>query len=162
MDANYLANSRKELDESISKAALTMAIGIVVERVSRLSSDDRRDLHDLVKGLSEADQPDEVEAIRVAMREILEQAPSGVHGMKREDPGALPEKLQRWMDHAAQRVRKARKAADLTQVQLAKKSGLPQSHISRIESGKLSPSRATLDKIAKALAKPLRDFDPTA
>jgi transcriptional regulator with XRE-family HTH domain len=49
--------------------------------------------------------------------------------------------------------------AQLTQEQLAAKSGLPQSHISRIENAKHSPSLATLQKIAAALGVPVERFD---
>ena len=51
--------------------------------------------------------------------------------------------------------------AELTQVELAEKSGIPQSHISRLESNKHSPSRATLKRIAKALKVDLSELDPT-
>jgi transcriptional regulator with XRE-family HTH domain len=52
--------------------------------------------------------------------------------------------------------------AGWTQEQLAAESGLPQSHISRLEAGKHSPSRATLEKIAKALGVDVAVFDPSA
>ena len=42
---------------------------------------------------------------------------------------------------------------DLTQKELAEKSGVRQSNISRIEKGQAVPSLVTLDKIAKALGK---------
>ena len=50
----------------------------------------------------------------------------------------------------------------VTQEQLAAKAGLPQSHISRLEGAKHSPSRATLEKIAAALEVPLSCLDPSA
>jgi DNA-binding XRE family transcriptional regulator len=162
MDTSELITVRKEQDVSIGEAALTMAIGIIVERVSRLPVDDRQDLYDLVKGLAEAKDPEEVEAIRVAMREILEQSRSGVHGMNLDQPASRTEKLQKWIAYVANKVQEKRKAAGLTQIELADKSGLPQSHISRIESAKLSPSRTTLEKIAKALNWSISELDPSA
>lgn len=160
MQHTEIVAAEKEQDFSLNKAAVTMAIAIVVERVSRLPANDRQDLYDLVKGLAHAKDPEEVEAICVAMKEILEQAPSGVRAF--EGAGRRNDKLQRWVDHAARKVEELRKAAGLTQVELAEKSGLPQSHISRIESAKLSPSRATLEKIAKALNLAISDMDPSA
>jgi ribosome-binding protein aMBF1 (putative translation factor) len=152
----------KEKEVSVGNAAMTMAIGIIVERVSRLSQDDQNDLYELVKGLREAKEPEDVEAIRVAMGEILDQEPCGLQVSSLLQQTGRPEKLQRWVDFIAEKVQKVRKETGLTQIELAAKSGLPQSHISRIESAKLSPSQATLTKIAHALGKQLSDLDPSA
>jgi DNA-binding XRE family transcriptional regulator len=151
-----------EHETPIGEAALTMAIGIIVERVGRLPLEDRRDLYELVKGLAQANDREELESIMTAMREILEQPAGGVKKMEFKHVGRRTEKLQRWVRHAAYRVEELRKEAGLTQSELAEKSGLPQSHISRIESAKLSPSRATLDKIAKALGIRISEIDPSA
>jgi DNA-binding XRE family transcriptional regulator len=146
-------------ETGVGEAALTMAIGIVVERVRRLSSEDQKDLYKLVKLLSSAKDADEVEAISAAMVEILDQDPCDLVPMNLP---ARPDKLQRWVGYVAGKVRQLRDQAGLTQVELAKKSGLPQSHISRIEAAKLSPSQATLEKIGKAMNRPLSDIDPSA
>ena len=159
---NQIVKVRKELDVSVGDAALTMAIGIVVERVSRLPPEDQQELYELVKGLGGVKDPEEIEAIRVAMREILDQEPSGLRALDQVRPEDRPEKLQKWVDFIGRKVEQLRKAAGLTQSELSEKSGLPQSHISRIESGKLSPSRATIEKIAASLGKLLSDFDPCA
>ena len=59
-----------------------------------------------------------------------------------------------------------RKRSNLTQAQLAKRAGVPQSHIANIEKGKMTPRLDTLDKILKALfcnmlvvPKPTGDLD---
>ena len=70
-----------------------------------------------------------------------------------------PEGYKNWVQVVSKRVSDARKKAKLTQDQLAVKTGLPQSHISRIEGAKLSPSNATLEKIAAALNLPVDHFD---
>ena len=49
----------------------------------------------------------------------------------------------------------ARNAADLTQKQLAQRSGVSQSNISKIENGNYQPSLSTLKRIAGALGKRL-------
>ncbi|MFZ2058329.1 MAG: helix-turn-helix transcriptional regulator [Acidimicrobiales bacterium] len=49
-----------------------------------------------------------------------------------------------------------REKHNLTQVELAEKAGLPQAQISRIERGVVSPTSATLGKIAEALGADLR------
>ena len=48
--------------------------------------------------------------------------------------------------------------AGMTQAQLAQKTGIPQSNISRIESGKYNPTIKSLRKIAAGLDKKL-DID---
>ena len=50
---------------------------------------------------------------------------------------------------------KARREAGLTQKELAERTGLQQSNISRIENGNGNPSLETLNKIAQGLGKKL-------
>ncbi len=56
----------------------------------------------------------------------------------------------------AHQVIELREKHHLTQVELAEKTGLPQAQISRIERGVVSPTSATLAKIAGALDADLR------
>jgi DNA-binding XRE family transcriptional regulator len=148
--------------EDIAHEALTMALAILVERIKRLSDDDRNDLFKLVMELPKADSSDELTSITVAMREILEQAPVRVQAMD-QSPGSQPGAgLQKWIDYVSDRIRAARKRIGMTQEELADKSGLPQSHISRLENGQHSPSRVTLEKIAAALGVQLTELDPSA
>lgn len=49
----------------------------------------------------------------------------------------------------------ARLASNMTQKELAEKSGIRQSNISRIESGNCSPTIATLQALAKGMEKKL-------
>ena len=50
----------------------------------------------------------------------------------------------------------ARIDADMTQAELAKKSGIRQSNISRIESGAVLPRLDTLETLARAMGKQLK------
>jgi len=52
-------------------------------------------------------------------------------------------------------ILEVRKDQNLTQKELAEKSGVKQSNISRIETGSASPTVATLQKIAKGVGKTL-------
>ena len=147
--------------EGVRHAALTMAVGIVVDRIQRLSQEDRNDLYELMKDLLTAKTCEDLESISTAMMEILDQDCGHVLRveMTEEQPGAG---LQRWLDYVSKQIRHLRETAGLTQEELAEKSGLPQSHISRLENAKHSPSRVTLEKIAKALGVPVAEFDPSA
>ena len=65
-----------------------------------------------------------------------------------------PEFLEAYLENAVA-VLKAREAAGLTQRDLAKKSGVPQSTIARIEKG-ANTSLSTMCKIAFALDKQVK------
>jgi DNA-binding XRE family transcriptional regulator len=147
--------------DGITHQALTMALGIVAERVQRLPKDDRDDLYQLVKDLRDANDPEDRESIIVAMQEILEQAPLRLRTLEdtEREPG---EGLKTWMGQVSETMRALRKRANMTHEQLAERSGLPQSHISRLENGQHSPSRATLERIAAALGVQVSTFDPSA
>lgn len=51
----------------------------------------------------------------------------------------------------AETIRALRASFHMTQTQLAKRAGLPQSHLARVESGKVDPQLNTLRKIMSAL-----------
>jgi DNA-binding XRE family transcriptional regulator len=145
--------------------ALTMALSILVDRIRSLPKDDLQDLYDLAKELSAAATSEEVDSIIVAIREILEQAPIRVRPMDLsadEDDSQAGPVLKKWLDHVSERVRTLRSEAGLTPSQLAAKSGLSESLIERVEKGQQSPSRATIEKIARALRQPLGAIDPSA
>jgi DNA-binding XRE family transcriptional regulator len=162
MPTKELRGPSESPSSDLHHEALTMAIGILLDRIQRLPQSDLDDLFELLQGLSSADS-EEVESAVITMREILEQGPSQVRRMDTpSDSSQHRPGLRKWIDYISKRIAQARSAAKLTQAELAQKSGLPQSHISRLESGKHSPSRATIEKIAKALGLPVETFDPSA
>jgi len=57
------------------------------------------------------------------------------------------------------KLREARKNAKLTQVQLAKRSGMTSKHISELERGVKKPSFAAAQALAKALGITIADFN---
>lgn len=87
-----------------------------------------RTLSDYLSGSKRANGPEVVEA-----RAVFEQA----YGIARQ-------------------VIELREKHQLTQVELAEKTGVPQAQISRIERGVISPTSATLARIAEALEADLR------
>ena len=56
----------------------------------------------------------------------------------------------------ARQIVELREKHGLTQVQLSEATGIPQAQISKIERGVISPTSATLAKIAEALESDLR------
>lgn len=154
-----LAEVRK-LD--VESQTLALAVTVLHDRLGRLRKEDTDDVFELFRSLREAGTDEERADIVDTILEIMEQAPLTVERLPSGDSAeARPEGLQGWIDFASRKVREARKKAKLTQEELAEKSGLQQSHISRIENGKHSPSPYTLEKIATGLGIPVRDFDPS-
>lgn len=125
----------------------------------QLTSDDTRDictlLPDLISGDDEARQ-----SAADAIDEILH-GPS-LKLIPFEDLDGSDDDLAPWLNWISHRIREAREAAGLTQEEFSQQSGLPQSHISRLEQGKHSPTAKTLEKIATALNLPHSHFDPSA
>jgi DNA-binding XRE family transcriptional regulator len=65
-----------------------------------------------------------------------------------------------WNETVGNRLRDFREAQGLTQTQLARRAGLLQSHISRLENGENSFTERSLNKIAKALGIRPEQIDP--
>ncbi len=143
---------------NIGHELIAMALMVVMERICRLPSEDRDELFVLCQEIPKAESAAELDEIREVMIEILDRRPGTVEVLRLNDQPA-PEKLERWKHYVGGRVKELREAAGLTQEELSKRTGLPQSHISRIETAKHSPSRLTIEKIAKALRKTVADFD---
>lgn len=144
---------------SPEEKAIALAVSVVMDRIMHLSKEERDDLFALVKELACATTDEDRFGICDTMVEILDGRSVSVESADLSDASAPPERLQKWVDWVSKRIRDARTEAGLTQEQLAAKTGLPQSHISRIENAKHSPARATIEKIAKALDKPVTFFD---
>jgi DNA-binding XRE family transcriptional regulator len=156
----------EELDGPIDSAAsnpghdaLTMAFAVILDRMQRLNPSDRDELFALVKVLPRA-EPREMEWCVVAMREILEQGRSPTRRLDcRSEPNSPRSFRSPWTSFVSKQIARERAAAGLTQSKLAKKAGMLQGHISKLESGRHKPSYLTMFKIAKALDKPLSVFD---
>jgi DNA-binding XRE family transcriptional regulator len=139
------------------EAALTMAVAVLVERIRGLPKEDKADLFELSRVLFSAENEEDIQSAAAAFQEILDQKNATVVPFAAEE---APKHLDNWLSDVSQRIKAAREAAGLTQEALEQATGLPQSHISRLENGVHSPSSVTLEKIAKATNKPLSFFDP--
>ena len=146
--------------QEIQERAMTMALATLLERVRSLSKEDQTDLYDLMKEIVGAETDEEWQEAASGMLEILDQEPVSLAEMDCVDKTGSG--LKKWLDFVSEKIRQLRLNAGFSQVQLAERSGLPQSHISRLESGKHSPSRITLEKISKALSVELSELDPSA
>lgn len=152
------AKQQQEQSVDLGEAALTMAIAVLVERISSLPREDREDLFKLSKVLFAAESPEESRSAQRAFREILDQSKGKTVAFCSEDEASG---MKGWIAFISGRIREARESAGLTQEALEAVTGLPQSHISRLENGVHSPSSTTLQKIANATGKPMTFFDPS-
>jgi len=80
-----------------------------------------------------------------------------------EVPGIDAQALEAWpnretVENIGQRVRQLRESRRMTQSQLQSLSHVSRSYLSRIESGQMTPSLGTLEKISEALGVGLNRF----
>ena len=78
-------------------------------------------------------------------------------------PGDDRQLLESWpnrdtVENIGQRIRQLRESRSMTQSQLQARSRVSRSYLSRIESGQMTPSLGTLEKIAEALSVGLNRF----
>ncbi|MBI3404459.1 MAG: helix-turn-helix transcriptional regulator [Acidobacteria bacterium] len=78
-------------------------------------------------------------------------------------PGDDRQLLEDWhnsdtVEHIGERIRQLRESRGMTQSQLQSSSKVSRSYLSRIESGQMTPSLGTLEKISEALSVGLSRF----
>jgi len=139
-----------------------LALSILTERISSLPKVDRDELFELLQEWRKADGQEDQKSIHRAMEEILAQNPVSAKPMHLGEEKPMSRGLKSWSKHVGQKIKQLRESAQLTQVQLAEKAGLPQSHVSRLENAEHSATHLTLEKIAKALGVHVGEIDPCA
>lgn len=144
----------------LESQVIALALPVILDRINRLTKEDRDSLLELVRELPNIKSKEDMAETVATMREIIEQRPGAAVQMDISDDSSRPANLAKWLDYVSRKIRDTRAEVGMTQEQLSEKSGLPQSHISRIETGKLSPAHRTLERIAQALGKPVTIFDP--
>src|SRR5438874_1301864 len=83
--------------------AVTMALGVLVQRIQSLPHEDQVELYELVKEMRHAKEYEEVNSIVVAMREVLDQKPVRLNRIHEGD--AEPKDgLQKWMDYVSAKI----------------------------------------------------------
>lgn len=162
MTTNALQQSMSELDPAQQR--MTLALGIVLDRIQKLSREDCDDLFALVTDYRQATSNEDRTAADAGIMEILEQEDVSVQvkTLTVDGNASTPPNLTKWLDWVSRKIHALREKAGLSQVELADRTGLPQSHISRLENGKHSPSRYTLEKLAEAMGVDVAEFDPSA
>ncbi len=143
-----------------TKAAV-MALSILIDRIGQLPTTDRNSLFELLQEWRTVTDEAERMIIESAMQEIIA-CPDVTATRIDPTPPPLEGGRKAWAIHIGKQIRMVREQRGLTQTVLAENSGIPQSHLSRLENGEHSANRATLEKIARALDMNLVQWDPNA
>ncbi|WP_428939680.1 helix-turn-helix domain-containing protein [Fontivita pretiosa] len=78
----------------------------------------------------------------------------------KEITAQVRQKLRLYQAKVGTAIRRRRESMNLTQAELARKTGIPQSHISRLEKGLHRATWRTMRRIAKALRTRANQLDP--
>ena len=132
-----------------------LAHSIVLDQVDWLSPADYGHYLRLQEARRTTTRRVKLDALERVVREILTQTPVAAVPL----PLSGPRKV--WAEVVGREIRRRRDEAGFTQTQLAERTGIPQSHISRLENAEHSANRYTLEKIAVALGVTVSELDPT-
>ncbi len=69
-------------------------------------------------------------------------------------------KVDNYREQVGNAIRRRREKLNMTQEELAKLAGIPQSHVSRLEQGRHAPTHITVKRLAKALKTRPAKLDP--
>ncbi|SFI16806.1 helix-turn-helix domain-containing protein [Planctomicrobium piriforme] len=139
--------------------SFALAVAVLREQIADLPKQIQGDLFELLPDLLGGDAEEQASALQ-AVNEILEDKAGKI--VQYALPAENGPELGNWLQFIGKTIRTERESAGLTQMELAKKAGIPQPHLSRIENGQHSPTAMTREKLAKALNIPLSKFDPSA
>jgi DNA-binding transcriptional regulator YiaG len=132
----------------------------VTRRLKGLGKEDWEAIVELAQLIQSATDKDKSEIID-AFREIV--FPQTVFdGLDNEEPteAEARKKLDAYRQKVGQEIRKRRMKLRMTQEELARQVAIPQSHVSRLESGKHAPTHVTMERLAKALKTRPKYLDP--
>lgn len=160
--------SVSQMDEikglSRDQATIALAISVLTDRIARLDNEDREAVWKIARCMSECESDEDFNEASDALLEVLDQNPIRTEELElgqSDKPEGAKDELMKWKRFIGKKVSELRKERGLTQVELADLAELPQSHISRIENSRLSPSCVTIKKIADALGIDPSEIDPS-
>src|SRR5262245_39487003 len=109
---------------------VAMAWNVIRARIEGLPQDDQNELFELAMEIPKAESVEDRQSIWLAMREIVAQRPVKVRKLPPSGAPLAP-RSKAWAEYIGKKINDLRKKRNWTQAELAKASGLPQSHISR-------------------------------
>jgi DNA-binding XRE family transcriptional regulator len=156
-----LTEERQSTGESSLDAiqSVALAVSILASRFRRLPLEDREILLELLQHWFKTDDQEEQESALRAVEELLAQGPIVAHPVALTSESKLSRRRKTWTEKVGRKIRALREQASLNQADLAGRTGLTQSHISRLENAEHSPTYLTLTKIATALGVDVEVFE---
>ncbi len=136
------------------------AVTLFIEQIANLDSDVKDDLIQVFMDVGSCPTQEELQEVEQTIRELIFPQAYGNLIVGQAGNANESSNLRKWTEQIGGRIKALRKEKGMNQEQLAKASGLPQSHISRLENGQHSPSHKTISALAKALGVTTRDLDP--
>lgn len=162
-EVSVVAATEQSREVIFSPAELEPEHMIVAFLVHRMRSMPKEALADLIEAghelLSCSSREDAREIVQT-MREIL--FPETIGAIRAPEELDRPDSLRSRAIYIGCKIKEEREKAGITQEDLAKATGMTQSHVSRLETGQHSPAWRTIEKIAEALKIEARQLDPTA
>ena len=151
---------------TVAKRAGAATKGAVNEfelRIAKLPKKQRTELAELGQLLaSESSERERLEIVRTMWEllfpERLEE--KLIAAFSESEEAAARKRLDAYRLKVGKRIRERRNKLHLTQEELAEKAGIPQSHVSRLETGMHAATFATIERVAKALKTPAGSLDP--
>jgi ribosome-binding protein aMBF1 (putative translation factor) len=145
----------------VSGSVLSDQQSQVLGRFLSLRRSKRERILELAQLYQESTDEVEREEIREALAECLFRPRADLTALpiEQESSPDAARRLAMHRQYVAGQIRKLRQTRGLTQQELAHKSGLPQSHVARLETAKHAPTYRTIEKIAKALGVKPSDID---
>jgi DNA-binding XRE family transcriptional regulator len=146
--------------ESLIKMGLKF-VEKAARRIVKLSSNEWGRVEKLIFLMKDASEAERIEIID-AIGELLfpEEIIGGLADPREKVSEESRKRLNSYRQKVGKQIRMRREALNMTQEELAKKTGLPQSHVSRLERGRHVPTYLTIKRIAKALGTKPSKLDP--
>ena len=147
--------------DKTARPGLTPAQRALLDRILRLRPAQQRRISQLVKLYQETEDPEEAIEIGEVLAEILFRSPEDLKGtpVSKEQSRDAGKALRKHRTYVGNQIRKHRQRLNMSQDELARKAGIPQSHVCRLETGKHAPTYVTIKKLAQALGVQPSDLD---
>lgn len=129
-------------------------------RLVQLSEDEIRTLKKLAVAFMNVPEGERPEIMETMLEIVLPDDTIGGVEDEHHTSAEVRAKVDACRKYVGTQIKKHREALGMTQVSLAKRAKIPQSHVSRLERGKHAPSHNTITRLAKVLKVNPETIDP--